>query len=209
LILDDGFQHRALHRDIDLLVLDGVRRWGNGRMLPLGSLREPVSSARRAHALVVTRGGLSNADAIEAWWSAHGSGGPIFYVDFRICSLRCASSGERLKPPNKPGEMFAFCATGHPKAFFADLIVAGLGWVDALSFRDHQSLSPAMLARIASYAIDAGADCLVCTEKDFVKLTHAHLGACQIPIWVAEQEVGGAESLVKWLAERLASLKSG
>ena len=55
LLLDDGFQHRALHRDLDLLVLDGVRRWGDGRLLPLGDLREPVDSVRRAHALVVSR----------------------------------------------------------------------------------------------------------------------------------------------------------
>lgn len=78
LLLDDGFQHRALHRDLDLLVLDGVRLWGDGRLLPLGDLREPETSAGRAHALVVTRAGRTkNRAAVETWWARHGSGGPF------------------------------------------------------------------------------------------------------------------------------------
>jgi tetraacyldisaccharide 4'-kinase len=209
LILDDGFQHRAIHRDIDLLLLDGVRTWGNGKLLPLGNLREPMASARRAHALVVTRGGLSKKNEIEAWWSTYGSAGPIFYVNFRISALRNASTGERVKPRAKLSALYAFCALGHPKAFFADLLVAGLSWVDAQSFKDHQSLSPGQLAKIAARASDAGAECLVCTEKDAVKFTQAHISACPMPIWIAEQDVVGAEKLVGWIDGRLRALNDG
>jgi tetraacyldisaccharide 4'-kinase len=200
LILDDGFQHRALHRDIDLLLLDGIRKWGNGKLLPLGDLREPMTSAIRAHALVVTRGGRAQSDEIGTWWSKHGSGGPIFYVDFQISALRNAATGECLTLPAKPpGPLFAFCALGHPQAFYADLLLAGLTWLDKQSFRDHQNLSPSQIAKIASQAVNSGATGLVCTEKDAVKLTPAHLKASKLPIWIAEQRVVNADSLVSWI----------
>ncbi|MDR1841783.1 MAG: tetraacyldisaccharide 4'-kinase [Holophagales bacterium] len=203
LILDDGFQHRALHRDIDLLLLDGVRAWGNGKLLPLGNLREPMSSAGRAHALVVTRGSRAQKEKIEAWWSLYGSGGPVFYVDFRISALRNAATGERLSLPARHGPLFAFCALGHPQAFYADLLVAGLTWLGAKSFRDHQSLNPAQISDVASLAVNTGAVGLVCTEKDAVKFNACHLAASDIPIWIAEQEVINAENLAKWIIEFL------
>jgi tetraacyldisaccharide 4'-kinase len=208
LILDDGFQHRAIHRDIDLLLLDGARAAGSGRMLPLGDLREPMESAKRAHALVVTRKSRANAEKIEAWWSRYGSGGPVFYVDFRISGLRNAATGERLAPPARPGPLFAFCALGHPQAFYADLLVAGLAWLDTRSFRDHRGLAPRQVAKMASAAVKLGAAGLVCTEKDAVKLTGAHTEASPIPIWVAEQEVAGAEGLTDWIAGLLRAMSS-
>ena len=204
LILDDGFQHRTLHRDIDLLLLDGVRAWGNGKLLPLGNLREPMTSARRAHALVVTRSGRCNQakkEEIKAWWSNYGSGGPIFYVDFQISALRNPATGERLVLPAKPGPLFAFCALGHPESFYADLLVAGLTWLDARSFRDHQRLTTDHIAKITSQAVSSGAVGLVCTEKDAVKLTPAHLATSGLPVWVAEQEVINAENLADWISD--------
>jgi len=206
LFLDDGFQHRAIHRDIDLLLLDGVRTTGNGKMLPLGNLREPMENAKRAHALVVTRGGRADREDIEAWWLRYGSGGPLFYVDFKIVALRNAATGERLALPAKPGPLFAFCALGHPQAFYADLLVAGLTWLDTRSFRDHRRLTPKQIAEMASAAMKMGADDLVCTEKDAVKFTNDHLAACVLPIWIAEQEVTNADGLVDWIAGRLGEI---
>jgi len=203
LILDDGFQHRALHRDIDLLLLDGVRVWGNGKLLPSGSLREPMTSAKRAHALVVTRGSRAQKDKIEAWWSNYGAGGPIFYVDFQICALRNAATGERTLLPARPGPLYAFCALGNPNAFYADLLAAELPWLDTRSFRDHQRVSPSQIAKIASCAAALGATGLVCTEKDAVKFTRAHLAASYLPIWVAEQRVINAEALTAWITDLL------
>jgi tetraacyldisaccharide 4'-kinase len=200
LILDDGFQHRAIRRDIDILLLDGVRAVGNGRMLPLGYLREPMENARRAHALVVTRGGRANTGMIEAWWSRYGSGGPVFYVDFQICALRSSATSARLALPAEPGALFAFCALGHPQAFYADLLAAGLACLGTRSFRDHQGLAPRQVAKMAALAIRLGAVGLVCTEKDAIKLTDAHLKASPLPIWIAEQDIAGAQGLTDWVA---------
>ena len=203
LLMDDGFQHRALHRDLDLLILDGVRRWGNGRMLPLGDLREPMASAGRASCLVVTRGSRANRAEILAWWQRWGSGGPVFWVDFAIGALRAQATGERLELPlTGLGPLFAFCGLGHPEAFFADLLVAGVPWRGTRALRDHQALTPALLRQLQAEARTAEAVALICTEKDAVKLPVAGDPAA-LPIWVAEQRVLGAEPLVAWVLDQL------
>jgi len=205
LLLDDGFQHRALHRDLDLLVLDGVRRWGDGRMLPLGDLREPMESARRAHALVVTRAArVSDRPAVEAWWAAHGSGGPIFWVDFALGGLRRWPTGEAAPLPLPgAGPAFAWCGLGHPEAFYADLLVAGQPWVGSHSFPDHRGPSPADLRRLQGLARTEGAGWLVCTEKDAVKLGPGHAAVLELPLLVAEQRVSGGDDLLAWVKARL------
>ncbi len=199
LLLDDGFQHRALHRDVDLLLLDGVRTWGNGRMVPLGDLREPMASAQRAHALVVTRGSRADRPKIEAWWAKHGSGGPVFFVDFAIRALRHAQTGERIPLPAELPQLFPFCALGHPEAFYADLLLAGLTWSEYRSFRDHQALAPGQLRGLCGSAEASGAMALVCTEKDAVKLTPSHLQALTMPLYIAEQDVLGGEELAEYV----------
>ena len=204
LLLDDGFQHRALHRDLDLLVLDGIRRWGNGRMLPLGDLREPPESARRAHALIVTRSSRAgDRGGIEAWWRQHGSGGPIFWIDFALGGLRRWGTDIRASFPLPDGPAFAWCGLGHPEAFYADLLVAGQGWTGSRSFPDHRGPSPADLAAIQAQARAEGATWLVCTEKDAVKLGAAHAQKLDMPLFIAEQRVVGGESLLMWVESRL------
>jgi tetraacyldisaccharide 4'-kinase len=206
LLLDDGFQHRALHRDLDLLVLDGVRLWGNGRMLPLGNLREPMESARRAHALVVTRASrVVDRARIETWWESHGSGGPIFWVDFQLSGLR-AWNGEThgSLPWPDHGPAFAWCGLGHPEAFFADLLLAGQPWVGTQAFPDHGGPTPGELIRMQAQARAEGAQWLVCTEKDAVKLRPEHAAALDMPLLIAEQTVAGGEGLLAWVQTRLA-----
>lgn len=205
LLLDDGFQHRALHRDLDLLVLDGVRRWGDGRLLPLGDLREPMDSALRAHALVVTRAArVPDRTEVEAWWARHGSGGPIFWVDFVLGGLRRWDTGEQSSLPlSGAGPAFAWCGLGHPEAFYADLLVAGQAWVGSHSFPDHRGPSPGNLRRLQASARAEGAGWLVCTEKDAVKLGADHARALALPLYVAEQRVSGGEALLAWIQAQL------
>jgi tetraacyldisaccharide 4'-kinase len=206
LLLDDGFQHRALHRDLDLLVLDGVRRWGDGRMLPLGHLRESMDSAARAHALVVTRSArVRDRAEIEGWWDRHGSGGPIFWVDFALQKLRRWNGGEATSLPLAgAGPAFAWCGLGHPEAFYADLLLAGQSWVGSRSFPDHRGPTPPELHKLQELARAEGAEWLICTEKDAVKLTAGHARMLAMPLYVAEQHVLGGEPLLAWVQARLA-----
>jgi len=205
LLLDDGFQHRALHRDLDLLVLDGVLRWGNGRMLPLGNLREPMESLARAHALVVTRAArVPVRSEIEDWWALHGSGGPIFWVDFVLGGLRRWDTDEpHPLPLAGQGPAFAWCGLGNPQAFYADLLLAGQSWAGTHSFPDHRGPSPADLRRLQALARAAGAGWMVCTEKDAVKLGARHASVLEMPLFVAEQRVSGGEPLLAWVQAQL------
>jgi tetraacyldisaccharide 4'-kinase len=209
LLLDDGFQHRALHRDVDLLLLDGVRGWGNGKTLPLGDMREPMDSAKRAHALVVTRGQRADRAKFEAWWAHHGSGGPIFWIDFAIGAIRDFHQGIQVMPHTPLGPLLAFCALGHPEAFYADLLVAGFSWVDAQSYRDHRALGLRELLALQNLAMNREATGLVCTEKDAVKLGYLRPGDLTLPLWVAEQHVLGAEPLLQFLKNRLETITRG
>ncbi|HWQ11093.1 MAG TPA: tetraacyldisaccharide 4'-kinase, partial [Holophaga sp.] len=186
-------------------LLDGVRRWGNGRMIPLGDLREPMASARRAAALVVTRGGRAPREEILAWWERHGSGGPVFWVDFAITALRAFPSGERVPAPG-PGPLFAFCGLGHPEAFLADLLVGGFYWCGSARFPDHHAISPQELASLERQARASGACALVCTEKDAVKWRPEDVASLALPIWIAEQQTLGTEPLVDYLLQRLEAL---
>lgn len=210
LLLDDGFQHRALHRDVDLLLLDGVRRWGDGRMLPLGDLREPMASAARAHALVVTRSHrVEDRGALEAWWARHGSGGPIFWLDFKITALREWQSGARIPLPRPElHPAFAWCGLGHPEAFHRDLAQAGLRLVGTRAFPDHAVPSSRQLAGLSLEAQGLGARLLICTEKDVVKLQAPQAALLRQPLWVAEQGVAGGEALLAWVQARLDALTS-
>jgi tetraacyldisaccharide 4'-kinase len=98
------------------------------------------------------------------------------------------------------GPLFAFCALGHPQAFYADLLAAGIACLDTQSFRDHLGIAPRQMAKMAASAIRLGAAGLVCTEKDAIKLTSAHLKASPLPVWIAEQDVTGAQGLTDWVA---------
>jgi tetraacyldisaccharide 4'-kinase len=126
----------------------------------------------------------------------------VFWLDFQIGALRRFGTGERLElPAPAPAALFAFCGLGHPNAFYADLLVAGLPWAGTLSLADHQALAPGRVPRLEAMAREAGAAALVCTEKDAVKLDPAL--PLTLPLWVAEQRVTGGQELADWLLARL------
>ncbi len=207
-LLDDGFQHRAVHRDLDILVIDGQNPFDNGHCLPVGHLREPLSNARRAQICVVTRSaGLESQNPLRTWWSEHGSGGPIFFIDFEIHQLRGWNVPHILKNEAlKNSPAFAWSALGHPKAFLYDLKRAGLNIVGSKHFHDHESISPSDLIELDHQAPSAGATCLICTEKDAVKLTENHRRSTIFPIYIAEQRLTGGESLLDWIDHHLKHL---
>jgi tetraacyldisaccharide 4'-kinase len=102
--------------------------------------------------------------------------------------------------------LLAFCALGHPDAFYADLLVAGFPWVAARSFPDHHAFTQAEVQRLAFEAKAAEAQGLVCTEKDAVKLGSLGGPELPLPLWITEQEVKGAELLVQFVLRHLSAL---
>ena len=165
-ILDDGFQHRRLARDLDIVVLDGRAPFDGGRLLPGGSLREPPSSLARAHMVVLTR--VSAGDRASASMQAvraTGYAGAIVRAGHRATGFTDAA-GVACSPPTRA---LAFCGIGDPDLFRDELLRAGVAPAGFRAFRDHQ---PYALAAWEALVLEARSlDVpLVTTEKDFSRL---------------------------------------
>jgi tetraacyldisaccharide 4'-kinase len=196
LVLDDGFQHRRLARDLDLLLIDALDPWGAGHLLPRGLLREPRSSLRRADAVILTRSDQCTAEAklrlIDEIRRSGCDQAPIEVV-FRPTGL-VNSDGARASIDSLDA-VAAFCGIGNPEGFRRTLADAEVRRVAAFrTFRDHHHYSDADLADLARWAREERASALVTTQKDLVKIPHPQLGV--VPLWaltVRAEFVVGAE----------------
>jgi len=179
-LLDDGFQHLPLARDLDILMLDGSRKLKDQWLLPSGALREPISACRRADILVVTR--KTERPDIEAGDARRYS---IFYVQTRLLGFRRHGEGTGLHHLSEisNGPFFAFCGIGNPQAFFNDLSHWHVPVAGQSIFRDHHRYTQADLRRLERAAQSAGAIGFVTTEKDAENLDKE--SSTTLPIFVA------------------------
>ncbi|QOI99486.1 MAG: tetraacyldisaccharide 4'-kinase [Phycisphaeraceae bacterium] len=192
-LLDDGFQHRRLARDLDLVLIDATRDPFKDRLLPAGWLREPVSSLARASAVIVTRADTLDPASREALGkavaSAHGKP-PLAWCSHRWESLVTGEGlAERTLPVGwlKGRRAVAACAIGNPAAFVGR-IEQDAGVVGRVILRDHDPFAPATLDRIARAAREGQAEVIVVTEKDWVKLRE--LPADRFPCPVLRPRLG-------------------
>lgn len=186
LLLDDGFQHRRLVRDLDIVTIDATSPFGNGRLLPAGTLREPIKSLSRADCVVLTRmpdEGVTNlVDRVRSLTNAC------------IFQTRMAIQGFQWLDANKPGNdastvrqpLAAFCGIGNPRAFFEQLRTADLDVRHEATFRDHHKYSQTDIDRLTEQARANGAEAVITTAKDAVKLQSLHF---KVPCYVAQIRV--------------------
>jgi tetraacyldisaccharide 4'-kinase len=183
IILDDAFQHLRLKRDLNLLLVDSQSGFGNRHLLPRGPLREPISSYRRADAIVVTRCTDAPGDSTffkELVRMAHPR--PVFraaHVPVRRC---CILSGDPVDARALGGPMhnlqsglqgrkvFAFAGLARNRYVWDTLSEMGADLTGTLGFADHHPYSIEDIGRIVAAAIENRSDCLVTTEKDLVRL---------------------------------------
>jgi tetraacyldisaccharide 4'-kinase len=172
-ILDDGFQHLAVRRDVNLLLLDARDPFGGGSPPPGGRLREPLSALRRADALVFTRVDRADppAEALAEISRLHPRA-PVFRARIRPVAL-CDENDSPIEPADlAPRRLIAVCGiAGPPSDFAASLRELGLQAEELLAFRDHQRYDDRALARIRRAADRSGASWIVTTSKDAVKLS--------------------------------------
>jgi tetraacyldisaccharide 4'-kinase len=165
-VLDDGFQHRRLARDLDLVLLDVRDPFGSYRLLPAGPLREPVSSLRRADAVILTR---SRPDepfpVIERVIRRHGASLPVLRAGHRVAGFVDPSGAPRPAPER----VVAFCGIGHADAFFEDVARGGVELCAWRRFPDHHRYTRGDLDEVASLAARHAA-VPVTTEKDVCRL---------------------------------------
>lgn len=173
LILDDGFQHLALHRDLDLVLLDAQNPFGNGALLPLGPLREPARHLERADAFILTRADdPAKTEQVRAGLRRQFPDKPSF-----ACRHVLAGVTRGLTPPLLPlpglhrRTVLAFAGIARPEPFFQSLRDARLDLVASRSFPDHYQYRNADLLHLFETADSCGAQFLVTTEKDAVRLS--------------------------------------
>ena len=168
-VLDDGFQHLQLARDVDVVLVDATDPFGGGRVLPAGRLREPRSALARADIVVITRS--EHAPAVETVVRRH-TQAFIFYAQTEFDGIFAVKEGiTALGLANGRGKkFFAFCGIGNPAAFFEDLSRWGIEVVGRAAYRDHHRYSSRDAEELEGRAQAAGAEALICTEKDLYNL---------------------------------------
>ena len=179
-LLDDGFQHLRLARDLNILMLDGSIKLKDEWLLPAGILREPISACRRANILVVTR--KTERPDIEAQDSHKFS---IFYAQTRLHGFRLAGTSVIPSYVSEigPGPFFAFCGIGNPEAFWSDLSRWHVPLTGKRMYRDHHRYTNADVQQLEEAAEQAGAKAFITTEKDEQNLKQAQ--TFQRPVYVA------------------------
>jgi tetraacyldisaccharide 4'-kinase len=195
ILLDDGFQHRRLARDLDIVLLDATEPFGFGHVFPRGKLREPVEGLQRADVVCLTRSDLVDQTVRAAirervavlapqagWCEATHTPHTLINSSGQTQSL-AALAGARIA---------AFCAVGNPVAFRRAVEIVGGRIVACRQFPDHHRYTEADQADLAAAAEAAGAELLVCTHKDLVKLRGDQLGGC--PLWALAIELQVRES---------------
>lgn len=192
LILDDGFQHRKLHRDLNIVLVDATEPFGFGYLLPRGLLREPIASLRRADVVIATRADLVEPQKLAeirtriqrfnpraAWIEAEHSAREWVNADEDGCDLEAF----------RDKTVVAISGIGNPKGFESTLRKNNVHVLEHMIFPDHHPFSQVDIASIAERisAMDPVPDAIVCTGKDLAKL-----GACRIAgreLWALRVEM--------------------
>jgi tetraacyldisaccharide 4'-kinase len=185
LVLDDGFQHRRLARDIDIVLIDATAPWGHGYLLPRGLLREPLGSLRRADVLVLTRCDQAPAeqrDRLRRSLARIAPHKPIVETTHRPVELSNCDGESAALELLRDGSAAAFCGIGNPEAFRRSLLDLGARLQDFRTYPDHHSYGRADIEELHRWAGDLPAGTLiVTTQKDVVKLRLSRLG--DRPLW--------------------------
>ena len=158
ILLDDGFQHRKVHRDLDILLIDASEDITAQRVIPFGKLREEPSSVSRASALVLTHSDKAHERTLE--WSKNDMRPPVFHARYSIVP-DIDVSGQKIG---------AFCGIGAPQHFFEMLRKAGGILVASKAFRDHHVFTRQEIEDFRAAAESEGAKMLVTTAKDAIRI---------------------------------------
>lgn len=184
LILDDGFQHRRLGRDLDIVLIDALNPWGYDRILPRGLLRELPGNLRRADLVVLTRADQCTPEQRHAILARINKLRPqtqCIEVAFQPADL-INDTGNRRPVTTLSGQpVLAFCGIGNPDAFRRTLDDCGMNVVCLRSFPDHHHYSADDLRELQSLAIKHNAAAVLTTLKDLVKINQEHIGTQ--PLW--------------------------
>lgn len=184
-IADDAFQHRALNRDCDIVLVDALCPFGNGKLSPAGIMREKLSALRRANIAVITKSSMASPHEIMSVYhsvSRYVEPGNIFMSDI-------TSDGWTINTPNDGAKVFAFSATGSPDTFIRSLGERGCKVSGSSSFRDHHRYTHDDINELNRKCADTDAEFAVCTEKDIVNMAGLSYSEFVLPVAVPKVRV--------------------
>jgi tetraacyldisaccharide 4'-kinase len=188
-VLDDGFQHLRVARQLNIVTIDATNPWGNGKLIPAGVLRESPFELARADCIVITRADDPNqTEALQRKINAQSKGRPIFHSRMRLSGVRAVPFGQPSIAVEQIGglRVAAFCALGNPESFFALLRRNGYQLAHTQVFRDHHSYTQSDIDQLVREAIAHGAQILLTTAKDEVKLRSLEF---ELPCYTADIEI--------------------
>lgn len=187
-LLDDGFQHARINRDLDIVLIDGLDPFGGECVVPAGRLREPLTALGRAHAFVVTRAQNDlRYEAICRRLREYNPSAPCFRTRLVARNWRDYRTGARLDSLDVR-RVAGFCGLGNPENFWSTLESLGLQVVFRWEFEDHHKYKSFELQRIAHQARTHGAELLVTTEKDRINCPN-HFERAIAPLDLAWLEI--------------------
>lgn len=188
-VVDDGFQHRKLHRDVDIVILDATEKLENYSCVPEGRAREPWEALSRATAFVVTKVNLAPQSQVEALIEKLRPFGklivPMTYELMRLCAVH-GSEEKQLKDLRRRKVML-ISGIAQPASFEKNLEKFSLQFVEHLKYRDHYPYKAEDVDVIVKKWRELGSPDLMTTEKDFVKLKS--LWPKEVPLWYSPLEV--------------------
>lgn len=169
ILLDDGMQHRRLERDLEVIVVNALDAFGQGYFLPRGFLREELSELSRADLIIINRVlDEDNFNCIQEKLKAY-SNAPAVGTRMEIDAIWDAK-GNKLESL-KDKQVGIFCGLAEPRQFQETIEAHGAIVVSHKFISDHETMNPDALEQFAKSCIEQGAEVIVCTEKDFVKLS--------------------------------------
>lgn len=216
LVMDDGFQHLRLHRDLNIITIDGTCPFGYGKLLPAGLLREPVDSLKRADAAVLTRCDQTTHTQLDQLESKLQLINPDMIIAKSIHNPICAKStiGEEITIEQlRSRKIFAFCGIGNPDAFLNTIKKTGANLVGSKIYNDHYHYTDSDTDDIYNQANRLEADLILTTQKDHTqyairnmryKIPFAYL-AIELKFLTGEDKL--KELIVGTLAGRIALLQ--
>ena len=173
IVLDDGFQHRRLRRDLDIVMIDCTCPFGYEALLPRGLLREPLEQLRRADAIVLSRADLISTDELNAIKNRLNAGetGKLITCCRHQPKALFRSDDEEIPLSQLSGrKVAAFCGIGNPESFPATLNQLGAKVIARKFLPDHINYNETIVSQLSQWRRDCGADWLMTTHKDWVKL---------------------------------------
>jgi len=208
LILDDGFQHLSVKRDLDLVLFSAATLAGNSRVFPGGDLREPVSALKRCDAFLIT--GVT--DTLKVRSKKFGEllikrfpDKPVFYTTYQATGAISLEDNASREIESLPTPLFGFCGIAQPELFQQTVTAQNISLAGFIPLNDHQLFKQSLISKITAQAQSTNARGFITTEKDLVKL---HKDTFKLPCFALKMRVEADDDLLIYLDEQIENFPS-